>query len=431
MPQSSEDFLSSYLTYASDTEVPAVFHRWAAITSIGAYLGRRYYFNHGHFTIYPNTYAMLVGASGTRKSTAIKLFKKLLVQAGYTTIAADKTTKEKFILDLSGEADEAESLTRIKDEKGVEDFLSQNLWGSTDTPESREDSEIFIMADEFNDFFGNGNVEFISLLGTLWDYSGVYRNRIKNGKSVSVNNPTVSILGGNTPTGLALAFPPEVLGQGFFSRLLFIYGEPNGRRITFPTTPSNERTSAIISSLRQIRLEARGAAGLTKDAERLLDTIYKADLGVNDVRFDSYSTRRFGHLLKLCLITSASRYAREITSADVIYANTILSHAEHFMPKALGEFGKARNSDITHKILQVVERDYKVVTFKEIWKHVSSDLEKPGDLQTLLQNLIAADKIQSVPKLGGFLANRRVLAEETGGLVDYSLLTTEEREMVK
>lgn len=416
----AEDFLSSYLQYASDTEVPATFHRWAAISSIGAYLGRRYHFDHGHFTLYPNIYCMLVGASGTRKSTAIKLFKKLIQTAGYTNIAADKTTKEKFLLDLSGEHEE--------DAKAVntEDFLDQNLWGDTD--DSKPDAEIFIMADEFNDFFGNGNIEFISLLGTLWDYSGIYRNRIKNGKSVSIHNPTVSILGGNTPTNISLAFPPEIIGQGFFSRLLFIYGEPNGRKITFPKPPDPEHTRQIVESLRRIKTECYGSAKLSTRAESLLDKIYKANFGCNDVRFDSYSTRRFSHLIKLCLITSASRFSAEITERDVIYANTILSHAEHFMPKALGEFGKAKHSDVSHKIIQLVERSYSVVSFKEIWKNVSSDLEKMQDLTTLLQNLVTAEKLQSVPGQG-FLAHRKVVNEEADGMIDYSLLSTEERNM--
>ena len=425
MYQPTEDFLSSYLNYASDTEVPAIFHRWSAIAGIGAFLGRRYFFNHGHFPIYPNTYCMLVGVSGTRKSTGIKLFKKLLIQAGYNTIAADKTTKEKFILDLSGESDEP---APIKSNGQMEDFLSQNLWGDTED-ETRPDAEVFIMADEFNDFFGNGNVEFISLLGTLWDYHGVYRNRIKNGKSVSINNPTVSILGGNTPTNLSLAFPPEIIGQGFFSRLLFIYGEPNGKRITFPKPPDPARTAELIQSLQRIRATCIGQATLTPDAEALLEKIYHANLGVSDVRFDSYSTRRFGHLIKLCLIVCASSCAREITSHDVTYANTILSHAEHFMPKALGEFGKAKHSDVSHKIVSLVEKEFAVVSFKEIWKHVSNDLEKMQDLTTLLQNLVAAEKLQSIPGKG-FLANRRVVNDDLQGLVDYSLLSPEERKMV-
>lgn len=423
MTQVGEDFLSSYLQYASDTEVPAIFHRWAAISGIGAYLGRRYYFHHGHFEINPNIYCMLVGASGTRKSTAIKLFKRLLIAAGYDTIAADKTTKEKFILDLSGEHEDDET-TGPKSKKSIDDFLEQNLWG--DAEDTKPDSEIFIMADEFNDFFGNGNIEFISLLGTLWDYHGTYRNRIKNGKSVSIVNPTVSILGGNTPTNLSLAFPPEIIGQGFFSRLLFIYGEPNGRKITFPRPPEQEYTRNIVECLQQIRTTSTGAARLSSSAETLLDRIYKTNLGVDDVRFESYSTRRFGHLLKLCLITSAARYSREISEHDVIYANTILHYAEQFMPKALGEFGKAKHSDVSHKIVSLVERADHVVSFKEIWKHVTNDLEKMQDLTTLLQNLVAAEKLQSIPGQG-FLANRRVIDTDMEGLVDYSLLTEEER----
>lgn len=428
MSSIQEDFLSSYLQYASDTEVPAVFHRWAAITSIGALLGRRYYLNHGHFTIYPNIYSMLVGASGTRKSTAIKLFKKLIQDAGYHTIAADKTTKEKFILDLSGESEDAS--TPIKSAGQMEDFLSQNLWGTGEDETGKADAEIFIMADEFNDFFGNGNVEFISLLGTLWDYAGVYRNRIKNGKSVSIHNPTVSILGGNTPTNLSLAFPPEIIGQGFFSRLLFIYGEPNGKRIAFPKSPTKDATTEIIQSLQRIKNGCIGGAKLAPTAERLLEKIYHTALGIDDTRFDSYSTRRFGHLLKLCLITSASRYASGIEEQDVIYANTILAHAEHFMPKALGEFGKAKHSDVSHKVVQLIEKDYEIVSFKTIWKHVSSDLEKMQDLATLLQNLVSADKIQQIPGKG-FVANRRILDDTVTSMVDYSLLSEEERKMTK
>jgi len=98
------------------------------------------------------------------------------------------------------------------------------------------------------------------------------------------------------------------------------------------------------------------------------------------------------------------------------------------MPKALGEFGKAKHSDVSHKIVSLVERSFNVVSFKEIWKHVSSDLEKMQDLTTLLQNLVAADKLQSIAGQG-FLANRKVVNHDVDGMVDYSLLTKEEREM--
>lgn len=413
-----EDFFSRYLHYTSDAEPPAVFQRWCAIAGIGALLGRQFYFQHGFKTIYPNIYCMLIGSPGTRKSTSIKLMRSFLTQSGYTTIAAEKSTKEKFLLDLAG-TDTTES---------ADDILDQNLFGNG---EGKDDSEMFIMADEFNDFFGNGNIEFISLLGTLWDFTGVYRNRIKNGKSVDIPNPTVSILGGNTPTGFSLAFPSDILGQGFFSRILLIHGEPNGKRIPFPPEPDRDSTQRVIEHLREIKSTVFGPAQLTGAAKGLLSEIYIRDPKVDDVRFASYSNRRFDHLLKLCLITSANRLSTEITERDVIYANTILSHAEQYMPKALGEFGKAKNSDVTHKVLEIINNATGVVKMKDIWCQVYTDLDKMSALQDILIALQGAEKIQTVPEVGGFLPNRRVLLDGMKGLVDFSLLTSEEREMKK
>lgn len=416
---SGEDFFSAYLAYTSDTESPIAFHRWSAIAGLGALLGRRYYFQHGHFTVNPNIYCMLIGNAGTRKSTAVKLMKKVLQESGYNTIAADRTTKEKFLMDLAGEAGE-------HDTKSPEDFLDENLFGTS----SSDDAESFIMADEFNDFTGTGNVEFYSLLGTLWDYTGSYKNRIKTGKSISIQNPTISILGGNTPTGLSLAFPPEMLGQGFFSRMIFVYGEPNGRKITFPKAPDPRATAALRELLLAIQARNLGPANLCPRAELLLDKIYRTSRPVDDVRFESYSTRRFTHLLKLCLITAAASGSTEISERDVIYANTVLHYTEHFMPKALGEFGKAKHSDVSHKILQLLDSTDVVMKFHDIWKYVANDLEKQSDLATLLQNLTAAEKLQILPGAEGFLPRKKVLEAVDSSVIDYTLLTEEERRVI-
>ena len=407
------DFFSQYLEYVKETECPVFFHRWCAIASIGAFLERRYHFQHGHFDIYPNCYVMLIGNPGTRKSTAIKIIQSLIMQAGYTDIAADKTSKEKFLLDLAGEDAPA-------------DPLEASLWGK----EADDVSNCFIMADEFNDFFGNNNLEFISLLGTLWDYRGVYESRVKNSKSVAIPNPTISILGGNTPTGFSIAFPIEILGQGFFSRLLLAYSDPTGRRITFPTKPSVSDTLGIVEELRRIKTTAIGTATLTTDARKLLDKIYKSYTGVNDVRFESYSNRRFTHLLKLCLIHSAAECSTTITEQVVIHANTVLSHTEKLMPKALGEFGKAKDSDITHKVMQILDSTNRVLSLGEIWKHVHNDLESVGKLGDLIRNLIVADKVIAVKNpIPGFLPKKVPVITIDEDTVDWSYLTTEEREM--
>ena len=158
------DFISAYFSYIGETEAPMAFHRWSCITILGAWIGRSYCFRLGHFNIKPNIYCMLMGTAGARKSTAIKIASRLLGKAGYAAIAADRTTKEKFLLDLSGAADSMmdPNLTRLssKDQAAI---MEQNIFG--DDAAANHIPEMLIAADEFNTFIGNGNIEFLSMLG--------------------------------------------------------------------------------------------------------------------------------------------------------------------------------------------------------------------------------------------------------------------------
>lgn len=405
----SDDFLSLYLSYTEDTEVPRFFSRWAALSLVAAYLGRQVHLKLGHFDIHPNLYTMLIGSPGTRKSTAIKTAKNLLTNVGYDYFSAERTSKEKFLLDLSGEG-----------VNGV-DIMEQNLFGAQDAP-----AEMYIAADEFNDYIGTGNIEFISMLGSLWDYKGTYTNRIKNGKSVSINNPTINIFGGNTPTGFSLAFPPEIIGQGFFSRLLLIYGEPSGKKIPFPTSPPQEKTQQLMDALVRIKKEVFGEMKIAEDTQQLLSKIYTTWDGIDDVRFEHYANRRFTHLLKLCLICSSIRYSTSISVTDVILANTILSYTERLMPKALGEFGKAKDSDVVHKVMQLLDKATKPMTAADLFVHVQADVGKMEILLEMLRNLMRAHKVQSIS--GGFLPKKKAVIQKLDGTVDFNLLTQEERD---
>ena len=407
-------FFTDYLAYTEDGEVPTSFHRWSAIAGIGAILERNTHIAHGHSQIFPNQYSMLIGTAGTRKSTAIKLMKSLLTRAGYTTIAAERTSKEKFLLDLAGEESD-----KVGD---VDDILERNLFG----PLAAE-SEIHpmaILADEANDFFGVGNLEFLSILGSLWDWNGPpYCNRIKTGTSVAISNPTVTILAGNTPTGFSIAFPPDILGQGFFSRLLLIYGEPSGKKITFPRTPTQEQTTHIVQYLQEIKGYRQGPLEYTETARGMLDYIYKNTPAPSDMRFDSYFNRRFTHLLKLCIVCAAASLRQVIDEDTVIEANTYLSYIESLMPKALGEFGKSRNSDVTHKILSYIESN-DGCRLKDLMKLVSADLERPSDIGDIIRKLSMSDKIQNISGL--FLPMRKKGLEDTTGLIDLRYLSAEE-----
>ena len=430
----TDDFITTYLDYTRQTECPTFFHRWCAVTSLAAYLGRRPYFRFGHFTLHPNLYVMLIGSPGTKKSSAIKIGAKLLKTAGYNTFAAKKTRQEKFLLDLAEQSERAVYLNGNAMDADTADILDQNLWG--DTPDGLPDmsdrppAECFVAADEFNNFIGLGNTDFISILGDLWDYEGVYDYRLKNSKSVFIPNPTISILGGNTPTGFAQAFPTETIGQGFFSRLLLVYGEPSGAKYTFPPPPDLEIQDRLVGILHRIKKEVSGEMTLTPDARDLLDNIYHKWKDLDDIRFEHYSNRRLPHLLKLCLVVTASRISTTIELQDVVYANTLLTFTEQLMSKALGEFGKGRNSAVAHKIMVALDVTHAPMTIQGMWKLVHQDLDKRDQLIEILHSLTLAEKIQAVEGGAGYLPVKKVRDEGIIGATDWSILTTEERDLL-
>ena len=409
------DFLSTYLQYSKGTECPTFFHRWCALTSLGAFLGRDIYFRQGHFRVHPNLFVMLVGDAGTKKSTAIKMAARLLRMAGYDTFAAKKTRQEKFLLDM---AESAEGL-----EEGGDNILEQNLWG--DTASDFNIAESYIAADEFNNFIGQGNTDFMSILGDLWDWGeDVYDYKLKNSKSVYLNKPTVSILGGNTSTGVNMLFPPDAIGQGFFSRLIFVQAESTGFKRTWMPLPDEEVEESLIEELKAIKEVMQGEIKLTPEADRLLHKIYHSWKPLDDPRFGSYSNRRFPILLKLLIVICANNKTLYITPKEVIYANTLLTFTERNMPEALGEFGKGKHSDVTHKIMKMIEHTNKPLEARDIWGQVYSDLERREQLFEILGNLTMAQKVQVVNH--GYLPVKEIIENKNTELLDWSLLTKEE-----
>lgn len=418
-PVKDKNLFDLYFKYTEMTEPPLIFHRWSLLTTLGAYLGRQVHVPFGEFRIFPTMYVMLLGHPGTRKSTSIKLAKKIAGAAGYEHFAAERTSKEKFLLDLEGiEADDGS----VKDTNAA----MRNLFG--DEFHGEDPREVFVCADEFNDFTGAGNLEFFSLLGSLWDWDdpqAPFRQRLKTSRSVNIFQPTVTILSGNTHAGFAEAFPPQTLGQGFLSRLILVYGESSGKKFAFPPKPSETLRSELTDYFIEIKKNVLGEVTMSTKAREMLTTIYNSFGELEDVRFKHYSTRRFTHLLKLCTLCAAANLSTEIGAAEVLLANTLLTFTEHKMPQAMGEFGKARNADVAAKVMAVLGSAREPMEVPAIWKQTQSDLDRPEDLNKMLIGLAQAGKIQWVNRTRsgaqGYMIIRAKLNTKSV-YVDYSLL---------
>lgn len=415
----AKDFLDMYLQYTADTEATATFHRWSAIVGIGAFLERNIWIQLGATQIFPNHYAMLLGESGSRKSAAIKGFVRILKEAGYKTLAAEKTSKEKFSQDLAHQSSSDPN----------QDISDELIFGAKADADAI--TPVLIACDEANDFFGLNNIEFLSMLGSWWDYRGVYDVKYKTSKSDAIPNPTPSILAGNTPTNFSLAFPPAIIGQGFFSRILLIHGERTRPKIAWPTPPDPEDTAHIVKMLHMMKDQMLGELIPTPGAKKLAEAIYKQPDQIHDERFASYFNRRYTHLLKLSLVIAACKFEKEITEDTIIQANTYLTYIQNLMPKALGEYGRSADSATTQKLMQFIQRSPVPVTMKDLAKQASNDVQNLSALRQIIEKLVASDKV-TWDKQGLVPVHREMVElDQSNKFVDFNQYLTAEELGVK
>ncbi len=385
MTNNSENiFFQTYFDYVGKTEVPLTYHRWAATTAVASIIGRQAYFPFGHAKMFPNLYTLLTGSAGARKSTAIGIASKVLKKSGYHRFAPNKCSKEQFLKSMS-----EEDLPVGPNGEPLD--LEQLL----DTPVGTR-NELLIAADEFPDFIGQGNTEFTTMLTTLWDGKDTYTHPKLNSQDVIVSNPLVNALCGCTPEGFSMAFPPEVVGQGFTSRLLFIYSEPSTVKIPWPLPPDPKLTEDIVGYLAAIGEHVKGEMSLTTEAEEALEIAYQDYVPLADPRFVHYNTRRFTMLLKLSTVLAAMDLTTTVDLKHALQANTMLHFAECRMHKALGEYGRSRSSEQQSLVLDILGRAHEPLHIAQLWQKLSTEISRQTDLVEIIKNLALAHKIKTV-----------------------------------
>jgi hypothetical protein len=300
----NEGIIEEICKYCEATEVPSTYALWTAIFSVSAVLGRDCSIDQGYFKIYPNQYVILVAKSAVcRKSTAINMATDFLWKVvPKVNILSQKMTTEAMIKALS----QANS--------------------------SVEESVGCFINDEVITLIDKSKLDLISDLTKLYDCKDFEYETRSRGKE-EVKNPCLSIYGGTTVKGLVNVIPVQAIGEGFTSRIVFVYRATRERDIDWVVrSPENyERFQNIVHDLTEVA-RMRGPMELTKEA---LDT-YKKEYHsflknpmTNNPYLSGYAGRRHVTLLKTAMAFSASRCnEREITKQDVWRAIQSLQNAE-------------------------------------------------------------------------------------------------------
>jgi len=407
-----EEFFKLYFEYVDkNTESAFVYHRWSAIGAVGTLLARKVTIPLGHLTLYTNMYLQIIGKSGCRKSSAIKIAVDLLKDAGYTSFAPKRCSKEAFLSKLSGVKElELPDLEDTDDVFGLEDSKA---------------SDILIAADEFNAFLGTTFDEFLEILSELYDTPDVYDKWLQKGAS-AIRKPYVFILSGNTPSGFRLKFKGASLNQGILTRFLIIPWHETRQKIAFPERADPEKNKKILEVFKKVA-KVEGTVKYTDEAMVILADIYENWKIPTPIHMEQYVERRYVHLLKLCAIFSAIEDTLVVTASIVINANTILATNERKMATAfVSIFDNAEQSLLRSVILDVLLNSPEGISALKLYNLVKVQCPKWSHVITALDTLVIQNEIMKASN-GTYLLVKKGRDKVLDKYLNLDFLTKEER----
>ncbi len=365
-----DDWLDAYLTYTENTEPPLSYHTWVGISLIAGALQRKVYLNWGHETIYPNMYIVLVGPSGkARKGTALTIGKDILQDIGIS-LTSESITREALIRDMK------DALDSFQDES---------------TGKLRYHCALTAISDELSVFLGQNDVKFLADLTDWYDSRKSWTYRTKGAGTDKIQGVCFNILGATAPDWLQSILPQEAVGGGFTSRIIFVVEEDKGKIVPEPiyTKEDEELRGMLVRDLERIstltgemRFSDKGKQKYINWYKKYENDMRDGKFVIEDTRFTGYMERKATHLRKLSMVLSAARSSeRIITEVDLSKALSLLAQAEKKMPKTFGGLGTSQYSDITNKVINLIQARGEL-TRSNLMRKMYRDLD-PGTLDVV------------------------------------------------
>lgn len=233
-------WFSHYLEYTRYNEAPMSYHVLCSLALAGVCLGRKVWLSFGEEPVLPVVNTLIVGPPGkVKKTTAINLMRMLVEEAAICPVFADKLTPESFQSALS-----------------------------------RDGGHQLLSAPELSYLLGKQkyNEGLIQLILRLADFPKEIKVETQTRGIEFVERPTVTIVGGTTPSLLFNSTPGETSSSGFLSRFLVMVEETTHR--CFPLPKMGAGKSNIIDIMKWLT-SVRGELVLSQPGEDVYFSWYR------------------------------------------------------------------------------------------------------------------------------------------------------------
>jgi len=370
MARKLDDWLDGYLRFTHNTEPPYLYRVWVGLSAISSVLQRKCSIKMGLLETFPNLFVALVGPSGAGKSRSMSVARDMLREVG-VKISAQRITNEALIREMK--------MAFIDEPDKTGAIFSH--------------SSFTVHASELAVFLGHQNNELLSDLCDLYDCDKKWEYKTKDpSRADEVIKPYLNIIGGITPTLLQSRLPVEAIGGGLTSRMICIYEEKPDKLVPISSISPDEKVlqESLIDDLFAMK-SMRGKFILDKSfIDIWVDWYVKAreHPPFDQAQFEGYCSRRPLHVLKMCMLLSASR-GGDMTINDVDFKRAvgILQSTEKNMSRTFEGVGESRTSHILTSLMRFIAR-YKEVPISEIHKSFFNEADKKT-IEEMLKQLVA------------------------------------------
>jgi hypothetical protein len=327
-----QDLIDTFLDWTLLTPSPPIFRLWSAIGVVAGALERRVWCKALIKPTYPNLFILLVAAPGIGKGIiedAAHLWRK----SPALRLAPDSTTSASMLDSLS-------EANRVIHRDGAIAYEYHSL---------------LVAAEEFGVFLPEHDMEFLNRLNKIFvnpPYIRVRRKYLK--EEVHILNPQINILAGTQPGYLSSLLPEVAWVQGFTQRLLLVHAASGpAPRLFADDSPMEELENELTRGIGDL-VEMSGQFRWTSGAEALI-TKWDESGGPpapRHIRLSHYLRRRTQFMLKLMMVSSASR--REdliIREFDFERALSWLKVAETSMPDVFREMTQKSDGNLLRELL--------------------------------------------------------------------------------
>ena len=395
------DWIDAFMAETEGIKVPEAFRRWTAITTIAGALERRVWTHTDRGILHPNFFTILAGSPASGKSLCVNTARALWVAVSGLHLGPDNPTKASFL-------DSLEAAVRIPNKGEMNGSIFCAL---------------SVACREFGVLIPKHDTSFLSDLTDIYDNPPLYTAPRRTVKSLEINKPTINIIAGVTPDFLNDIMPETAWGQGFTSRLMFIYGT---REIVKDRDIFKKRKDVnmkkLSETLVEIFNETNGEFEWADDAQAAYNTWLNSGMEPvpNYGRLTHYVGRRETYILKLAMVSSISaQHGLHIKLSDYERAKSWLLSAEALMPDVFRAMAQKSDSQL------IVDLHWHCYTQ---WSRVAREKRKPvteKDMYNFLQDRIPSERIPRVIEVA-IRSGHFVRATYPGEYIPRSLDTLED-----